>query len=125
MIRSLEAFRIDLVDILSPRRSRRESNTPRTNFQPADRGAVPRRTRKDLLDRLTGKLLGTNLLRREPSQNFLLFPRSSSLNTIIKRLAEFASEVLVDLAGIASHTSRDLRRQQSRDQSVLDRKSTR
>ena len=63
MIRSPEALRIDLVDILGPRRTRREPSALGHHLQPADGSAVARRVGEDGLDFFAGQLGEPDLLR--------------------------------------------------------------
>jgi hypothetical protein len=50
MICSLEALRVDRVDIFSSARARREPTAPCHNLQSADRGVLAGRTRENGLD---------------------------------------------------------------------------
>ena len=56
------------------------------------------------------------------SSSRLLLRGGRRLNAVVDRLTELAREFAVDLAGIAAHPCRDLRREQSRDDSVLVRR---
>ena len=122
MVRALEALRINLVDILSPGRTRREPAAFGDYLQPANGRAVARSTGEGGLDFLPGQIRGPNLLRRESLQNHFLLWGSRCLDAVVNRLAKLAREFAVDLAGIAVHPRRDLRRQQSRDDSVFVRR---
>ena len=52
MFLALETFAVDFVDLLGAGRTRGEPSAGGNHFQPADRSAVSRRLRENLLDRL-------------------------------------------------------------------------
>src|SRR5512141_344768 len=111
MVRSPEALRVNLVDILSAGGARRKPSALRHHLQPADGRTVAWRASEDGLNLLPGQLSGPDLLRRESPQNLLLLRRSRCFDAVVDGLAEFAREFAVDFAGIASHPRRNLRRQ--------------
>ena len=56
------------------------------------------------------------------SPKFLLIRSGRRLNAVIGRLTELAREFVVNFAGIVAHPGCDLRREQSRDDSVFVRR---
>jgi len=63
MIRSTEAFGIDLIDILCPRWARREPPTLGNHLYSTDGSAIARRTGKQSLDLFAGQICESNLFR--------------------------------------------------------------
>ena len=122
MIRSVEALRINLVDILSPRRTRREPSVLGQDLKPANGRPVAGRAGEDRLDFPSGQIFRPDLLRREFPQNLFLLRRSRCLHAVVSGLAELVREFAVDLPGIAVHPRGDLRRKQSGDDSVFVRR---
>src|SRR5258708_34498165 len=61
----LEAFAVNLVDVLGAGRTRREPSVGRDHLQPADRRAVARSVTQDLQDGFAGQIRGPDLLRRQ------------------------------------------------------------
>src|SRR5438874_9916278 len=121
MVRTLEALRIDLVDVFGPGRTRRKPSAFSNHLQAANRCAIAWRMSEDSLDWLAGKICGSDLLRREPLQHFFLCRSGLGLNTIVKMLAELELELVVDLPGVAARSRRNLRREQCGHNAVFVR----
>ena len=121
MVRSTEALRIDLVDVLGPGGTRREPSALGHHLHPTDGSAVAGRGGEDGLDPLASQITGPDVLGRECLQQRLLFGSGGCLNAVVDRFAELACELAVDLARIAAHARRDLRREQGRDDAVFVR----
>ena len=90
MIRSPETLRINLVDVLGPRRTRREPSVLGRHFQPANGSAVARRAGQDRLDLFTRQFGDLDLSRREFRQQFLLLGSGRRLDPLIGGLTELA-----------------------------------
>src|ERR1051326_7012836 len=119
MFRSPKAFHINLVDVLSTGRTRREPSALCHHLHTFEGCAITRSMGEDVQDLFAGKVFQANLLFRKVPYNLFFFGRGRSLRTGVYRLSELACQLLIDLSGIAAHTCSDLRRQQGRNNSIL------
>src|SRR5207253_592704 len=78
----LEALRVDLVDVLGARRSRRKPAGARDDLQPADRRGVARGAGELGRDRLAGQLRGLDGLRGELPEPRLFGGRRRSIDAL-------------------------------------------
>src|SRR5690606_38451110 len=80
-----EAFGVDLVDVLGPRRARREPATGGDHLDATDGGPVAGRLVEHLLDRLAGQFSAPDPVRRERGKRLLLCGIGGRLDTVGKR----------------------------------------
>src|ERR1051325_3086600 len=109
MVRTSEALRINLVDVLGPGRTRREPSVCCYNFQSSEGSAIPRCVGENSLDLFPGELFQPDLIRREPFKHLLLLRGGRSFDARVFRLSKVTCQLQMDLAGIASHPCSDLR----------------
>src|SRR5215813_14133864 len=116
---AFEAFRVDLVDALGARGTRREPPARGDDLEAVDRRAVSARLRQLGGDRLAGKRLFADHLRRQRLQPRLLFRRSLCVDAGVVRRPELRLERAVVLARVPARGRSDLRRQKIQDHAVL------
>src|SRR5271163_702786 len=68
----VKTFRVDLVDILRARRTRREPSAARNDFYAADRRVIGGRAGQNRIDRISGKLRDADLPLIQLAEFFLL-----------------------------------------------------
>src|SRR5436305_9752240 len=88
MLGTAEALGVNLVDLFSTRRPRREPGIPGHDLHPADRVAVAWCGGEHLRDRLACKLFALDVFRRELRQNSLLLDTGRSIRTLVGGIAE-------------------------------------
>ncbi len=93
-----KALGVDLVDVLGARRPSGEPAGGGRDLHAADRRVVARRLGDDARHRFAGQLGAVHLVRRERGQPPLLLGGRRRLDAIVRRLAEFARQLGVDLA---------------------------
>lgn len=93
-----EAFGVDLVDVLSARRTRGEPTVLGHDFQTANGLIVARCMAEDALDLLACQLGRGDLFRRQLAQQCLLLRVGLGVDTYRERLAKFVGQRAVGLA---------------------------
>src|SRR5208337_2089884 len=119
MIDAAEALRVDLVDLFSPRRTRREPSALRDNLDSADACPVAGSGRQCFEDFLAREFARIYLLRCKLPQNFFLCERRGRVDALVSGRAELLRQVVVDRAWVASLARGHLGCQQAEDESVL------
>src|SRR5689334_2063025 len=122
MFRSVEAFRIQLVDVFGTRWPRGEPPVRGDDLEATDRRAVTRRIHEHLLNGISRKLRSVDVGRREPEQRRLLLLRGRGIGALKRRCAEFPGELPVELRGIAPGARGDLRGEKVEDDAILVRR---
>src|ERR1700675_2388839 len=100
MLDAAETLRVNFVDVLGARRTRREPSTFRDHFDPTDWSTVARRLGQRGDDLLAGEFALLELLRREPRQNLLLRWRGGRVDPLINRRAKLMRQLLVQFPRI-------------------------
>src|SRR5262249_57464967 len=119
MVSSPKTLGVNLIDVLSPRRSSRKPSTRRNHFDAADWRAIARRCSKNLLNSLPGEFRNLQMFRGELFKNSLFFHRRRRLDAFIDRVAKFADELAIKLSRIPLRRGGNLGRHHTSNDPVL------
>src|SRR5690606_5521549 len=125
MIRSAEALRVDLVDLLRPGRPGGEPPIFGHDLQSPDGGVVRRSPGQNGLDGLACERLRPHISRSEVFGVLLLFTCGRRIDALVDGAAELLLESGIVLGGIPPGHRHDLRRQQVEEDTVLVRRPDR
>ena len=119
MFFAAKAFRINLVNILGAGRARGEPAILRGDLDATDGVAVSGRVGQDRQNFLAGQIWHLNALLGDLRKLVPLLAGCGRIGTIVKWIAEFFREFLINFARIFLRGGRDLRRQQGGDDAVF------
>src|SRR4051794_26662338 len=98
MIGADEALSIDFVNVFGTRWTRREPTVLGHHLQTADRIAVARCMREDLVNPLASKRRCLDLIRTESAEFRFLFAICGCIRALVNRGAVFAGQSLIQLS---------------------------
>src|SRR6266702_3208430 len=105
---AFETFRVDLVDVLGSGGSCGKPSVVRHDLDAAERLAVAGSRGQRRADRLAGKFVDRQSLRRKRLQEILLRDRRRRVDPLVERHAQFLCEAIEALTGILPGSRRDL-----------------
>src|SRR5260370_15365818 len=119
MFLAKEALGVNLVTLFRPRRARANPAILCDPLDSANRVAVSRSCRENLLDLLTSNFGNGDVGWGQSHEGRFLFRRGGSIDPFVNWISQVPREFTVNFAWISSETRRDFRREETRDDSIL------
>src|SRR5260370_5263449 len=114
-----EVLGVNLVNLFRTRRARGKPAILCDHLDSANRVAVSRSCRENLLDLLTSNFGNGDVGWGQSHEGRFLFRRGGGIDPVVKSISQVPPEVTGNFARISSETRRDFRRQETPEDSIL------